>query len=144
MSTLKRKFRLASLCLVATIGTAHADQVALSGDWFMEGTENGAFMQFIHHRDKNGTFWVQIRILEHCQPKSDWVESGTWTLIDDKIDQTTTVVQGHQAHYHDEFFIKSSIGNSFTNYDPDTGITWQVFKVPSDFTFPDPKSCAIS
>jgi len=144
MSTLKRKWRETLLLLMATIGTANADQAALSGDWFMEGTEHGNFSQFIYHRDANGTFSVQIRVLEHCQPIFGQIEAGTWALVDDKLDQFTTSVNGHKTNYHDIFSILSSIGDSYTSYDPETGITWQALRVPSDFTFPDPKSCAVS
>jgi hypothetical protein len=144
MSTLIRIFRQTLFFLTATIGTAHADQAALSGDWFTEGTEDGKFVQSIIHRDASGAYSIKFRELVQCKPINNWIESGVWSLVGDKIDQNTKIVGGHPAQYHDEYYIKSASADSYTMLDPATHVTWQWLKVPSDFTFPDPKSCAIS
>jgi len=130
--------------LVLVAGPAAADPSPVDGDWFTEGTEHGAFVQLIYHRVPDGTFFVRIRQLDHCEPVDRWVESGTWTYVDNAIEQVTANVKGRKVDFKDTYKIVSEIGTSFKTYDPKTGITWELLKVPADFQFPSRQECATS
>lgn len=132
-----------ALALLLSIGAA-AEAPDLSGDWFTEGIEDGQQAQFIHHRRSGGEFTVEIRALDGCRPIDQWVEAGTWRQVDDRIEQTTSLVQGKHVDFHDVYVVHWESATAYSEYDPSTNLTWQEIRVPPDFTFPTPRQCATS
>lgn len=138
--------------LVLAAPVTFAENVpGVSGRWYMEGEENGTYIQYLVDRSDDGKFSAEIRLPKVCENESkpeSWIETGSWSFRDGTLYNRTETVGGGAVNpddpeYQDSFTITVTDDDHATAYDHETKITWQTRRVGADFKFPVLSDCSV-
>lgn len=125
-----------------------AEELSLSGHWYMEGVEHdNKYQSLLENRD-DGTLEKTIQDVTNCQSIYSWIETGTWQFDGRIYRQVTETVDGESfdtsdPYLNDSFDITRVDSAHIAAYDPKTKITRTMAQVPAEFKIPPAKHCAI-
>ena len=132
-----------------TAGTLHAGDVpGVSGRWYMEGEEDGVYIQYVVDRSSEGKFRAEIRTPKRCERRTGWIETGSWSFRDGTLYNRTEVVDGvavdpEDPEYQDSFIITVIDDDHARAFDTETKITWDMRRVTAEFVFPSLDDCSV-
>ena len=129
---------------------AAADGVrGVSGRWYMEGEEQGIYLQYLVNRTDDGKYAANIRTPKICDARAEpWIQTGSWTFRDGTLYTRTETAGGQTVNPDDpenqDAFVVTVIDDDHaTLYDDETKITWAARRVGADFKFPVVADCAV-
>ena len=137
----------AALLLLAApswAATAHN----MLGRWYLEGEENGSYIQYLVTRSSDGTFTAEIRSHEGCAKTSTWTERGRWEYRDGTLYNQTEAVDGEEVEgdnedFRDAFTITVVDKDRLRAVDMETKSSWLTERVGAKFTFPPRAKCSV-
>ena len=118
------------------------------GRWYLEGEEDGSYIQYLVTRMSDGTFRAEIRAHDGCAKTSTWVETGRWDFRDGTLyNQTETVdgeaVEGNGEDFLDTFTITFISKDRLKAVDLKSKSSWLTDRVAAKFDFPPRAKCSI-
>ena len=118
------------------------------GRWYLEGEEDGAYIQYLVTRSSDGTFTAEIRSHEGCAKTSTWTESGRWEFRDGTLYNQTEKVDGEEIEeggedFRDAFTITVVNKDRIRAVDMETKSSWLTERVGARFTFPPRAKCSV-
>ena len=136
---MKRISQLAATLFIALAPAAIAEEPALVGYWYSEDYQPNfrVTAQEVTLRRADGTYEDEFRRYEDCKLVLLQHEAGTWALTGDRLQTTTTSVNGRPAHFEDEYEVRSLTDKLFQYFHPKLGQLFTDTKVRPNFRFPD-------
>jgi hypothetical protein len=135
------------LCVVTTAAMAEPVR-GVSGRWYTEGTEEGAYIRYLVERADDGTFKAEVKARGDCAQTDSWIETGRWSFRDGTLFTRTETVNGtavdsEDEQFQDSFLISVIDDDNVTVFDIETKITWSMRRVGADFKIPPDPACAV-
>jgi hypothetical protein len=135
---------VAVLLIASTAASAGADFPL--GRWYMEGTENGVYIQILTDSHGDSSFVKSGAYVFDCKNIQPTTEIGTWTFDGKRLTELTRNVDGQtrdpaDPDNTDVFDITPIDADHVAAHDPKTGVTWNVSRV-SDGALPPPAICS--
>jgi hypothetical protein len=138
------RIAFAAILFVASAAACAAADFPL-GRWYMEGAENGVYIQILTESHGDNSFAKTGAYVFDCHNIQRTTEIGTWTFDGKRLTELTGNVDGAARDPADpdntDFFDITPVdADHVTAHDPKTGVTWNVSRV-SDSTLPPPAIC---
>lgn len=118
------------------------------GRWYLEGEEDGTYIQYLVNRMSDGTFRAEIRAHYGCSRTSTWTETGRWEFRDGTLYNKTETVDGEDVEeggedFRDTFTITFINKDRLKAIDLETKSSWLTDRVATNFTFPPRAKCSV-